>query len=52
MFLSTVVFLHYLVQWKPFSSKFDFVLNIFSTIILLIICGFVFIFAITDAQSS
>ena len=52
MVCATALFLYYLVQWRPFRSSFDFALNIFSSIVLLLLYLFCLLFSILSPRSS
>ena len=50
MVLATSLFLYYLVQWRPFLSKLDLSLNIFSSALLLVLYLLCFLFSVLSSS--
>ena len=52
MIISTLLFLYYLVQWRPFTYKVDWCLNILSAVVLILLYTFCVLFALFNCASS
>ena len=48
MILATLLFLLFLIKWKPFSLKLDRFLNILATFILIVLYCFCLVFSFLD----
>ncbi len=51
MIVATSLFIYYLVQWRPFRSRFDFWLNLFSSVCLVVLYIFCLIFSILSSST-
>lgn len=51
MIIATLLFLAFLIKWKPFSLKLDSFLNILATFILIVLYVFCLVFSFLDEVS-
>ena len=50
MIISTTFFLLYLLRWKPFTSCVDFTINVVSTVVLIVLYFFCFLFSLLQQE--